>query len=47
MPKLLRKFLGAMLLFATIGLATCQSLFTSDPVDFENKINNLTKNVAK
>jgi hypothetical protein len=31
MPRLLRKFLGLLLLITTIGLATCQSLSKAEP----------------
>ncbi len=31
MPVLLRRFLGLIVLVATIGLATCQSMVKADP----------------
>ena len=33
MPRLLRKFLGLILLITTIGLSTCQSMLEAAPVD--------------
>jgi predicted lipid-binding transport protein (Tim44 family) len=33
MPGLLRSFLGFIILVATIGLATCQSMVKADPSD--------------
>jgi hypothetical protein len=36
MSRLLRQFLGFILLIATVGLATCQSMVKAEPVpDFE------------
>ena len=36
MSRLLRQFLGFILLVATVGLATCQSMVKAEPVaDFE------------
>jgi len=32
MPRLLRKFLGLILLITTIGLSTCQSMLEAAPV---------------
>ena len=32
MSRLLRQFLGFILLVATVGLATCQSVVKADPV---------------
>lgn len=36
MPKLLRKFLGLILLVTTVGLATCQSLSKAEPINALN-----------
>ncbi len=44
MPVLLRRLLGFILLAATIGLATCQSLVKAEPVISSHSSNAFSPN---
>lgn len=42
MSRLLRHFLGFILLVATVGLATCQSMLKAEPVSDTEEVSPVT-----
>jgi hypothetical protein len=47
MPVILRRVLGFIVLVATIGLATCQSLVKAEPLDSNYAAENLLTHSAR